>query len=149
RARAGPAPHAPELMAMAMGLALFHPYVWLPDSQSATYAMLLPHYLQYLGLVWLVHRRKLGAGGGSAPQRALGRLSRNLPLLVTVLGAAGLAFFASKELLARVGHIEVFEAAYLLLAFVHFYLDGLFWAFRDPHVRQSLGPYLVQDAPAR
>ena len=47
------------------------------------------------------------------------------------------------------GHIEVFEAAYLLLAFVHFYLDGLFWAFRDPHVRRSLGPYLMQDAPAR
>ena len=22
----------------------------------------------------------------------------------------------------------------LLLAFVHFYVDGLFWAFRDPHV---------------
>jgi hypothetical protein len=149
RARAGQPPHAPELLAMVMGLAIFHPYVWLPDSQSATYAMLLPHYLQYLGLVWLVHRRKLADLAGSQAQQGLRLLSRRLPLLVGVLATAGLAFFASKELLARVGHIEVFEAAYLLLAFVHFYLDGLFWAFRDPHVRHSLGPHLMQDAPAR
>jgi hypothetical protein len=144
RARAGQAPHLPEVLAMVMGLALFHPYVWLADSQSATYAMLLPHYLQYLGLVWLVQRRKLqGAASDWRPQQMLGWVSRRLPLLVGALAAAGLAFFAFKEGMARVGHIEVFEASYLLLAFVHFYLDGLFWAFRDPHVRRTLGPYLV------
>jgi hypothetical protein len=142
RARAGQAPHLPELLAMVMGLALFHPYVWLPDSESATYAMLLPHYLQYLGLVWLIQRRKLERAEGWRPQQLLRLVSRHLPLLLGVLASAGLAFFAAKELLGRVGHIEVFEAAYLLLAFVHFYLDGLFWAFRDPHVRRTLGPYL-------
>jgi hypothetical protein len=26
---------------------------------------------------------------------------------------------------------------------LHFYLDGVFWAFRKPYVRESLGPYLV------
>jgi hypothetical protein len=148
RARAGQAPHAPELMTMVMSLALFHPYVWLPDSESATFAMLLAHYLQYLGLVWLVHRRKLAEAGGSLPQQALRFLSRHVLVLVGVLASAGVAFLASKVLLARVGHLEVFEASYLLLAFVHFYLDGLFWAFRDPHVRRSLGPHLMQGVPA-
>jgi hypothetical protein len=26
---------------------------------------------------------------------------------------------------------------------VHFYLDGLIWAFRKPFVRQALGPYVT------
>jgi hypothetical protein len=60
----------------------------------------------------------------------------------------GLGGFAFKELLARAGHVQVFDALFLLLAFVHFYVDGLFWAFRDPHVRRSIGPYLVEGAPA-
>ena len=64
-----------------------------------------------------------------------------------VLALGALAFLASKVVLARVGHVEVFEAAYLLLAFVHFYLDGLIWAFKDPHVRSTIGPPLLLDAP--
>ena len=144
RAAAGNGPGAAELTMIVMSLVFFHPYLWMRDSESATFAMLIPHYVQYLALIWLLHRRKFPQASGSLAQVALHKLSTNLPLLVGFLGAAGLAFLAAKVVLAAVGHIEVFEAAYLLLAFVHFYLDGLFWAFRDPHVRRSLGPYLMR-----
>jgi hypothetical protein len=142
RARAGAPPALPELAIFATGIALFHPYLWIPDSARATFAMLLPHYLQYLGLVWLLHRRKFGQPAGSRPQVALHHLGRNLVLLVTVLGAIGLGLFGVKELMTRVGYVTVFEAFYLLVAFLHYYADGLFWAFRDPHVRRSIGPFL-------
>ena len=46
------------------------------------------------------------------------------------------------------GYLAFFEACYLLLAFLYFYADGLFWAFRDPHVRRSLGPYLLRGSSA-
>ena len=42
------------------------PYLWIADSARATFAMLLPHYLQYLGLVWLLHRRKFTEAYGLA-----------------------------------------------------------------------------------
>jgi hypothetical protein len=29
------------------------------------------------------------------------------------------------------------------LTLVHFYLDGLIWAFKQPFVRQSIGAYLT------
>jgi hypothetical protein len=131
-------------------VALFHPYLWIPDSARVTFAMLLPHYVQYLALVWLLHRRKFRAATGSTAQALLGRLSAGTLPLLAALASVGLGFFALKELMALSGQVALFESAYLLLAFVHFYVDGLFWAFRDPHVRRSIGPYLVPRAsPAR
>jgi len=147
RAAAGAPPALPEVAMIGMSLLLFHPYLWIADSESATFAMLLPHYVQYLALVWLLHRRKLREAVGSTAQNVLRRVSSHLPLLAATLVLGGIAFLGGKVVLARVGHIEVFEAAYLLLAFVHFYLDGLFWAFKDPHVRRSIGPPLLVGAP--
>jgi hypothetical protein len=149
RARAAqgrPAP-LPELALFVASLALFHPYLWIRDSGRATFAMLLPHYVQYLALVWLLQRRKLRGEQGSAAQQALRRLSQGNAALVVALAAVGLGFFAIKELLAVAGQAALFDSLFLLLAFVHFYVDGLFWAFRDPHVRRSIGPYLTQGAP--
>lgn len=146
RAAAGRAAGAPELGLFIASLALFHPYLWIADSARATFAMLLPHYVQYLALVWLLHRRKFRGSAGSRAQDALRRLSSSNLALVAALAGVGLGFFALKELMARAGQLQVFEAAYLLLAFVHFYVDGLFWAFRDPHVRRSIGPALMQGA---
>jgi hypothetical protein len=144
RAREGQPPDLLEIGILLTGLSLFHPYLWMPDSESATFVMLLPHYVQYLGIVWLVHRRKFTVGEGSLGQRGLARVSHNLPLLVGVLLSGGLAFLAGKVLFRSIGHVEQFEVLYLMLAFVHYYLDGLFWAFRDPHVRRTVGPYLMR-----
>lgn len=147
RAAAGQPPAVPEVAMIAMSLLLFHPYLWIPDSESATFAMLLPHYVQYLALVWLLHRRKFREPGGSRAQSLLRLVSTRGTLLAATLALGGIAFLGGKVVLARVGHVEVFEAAYLLLAFVHFYLDGLFWAFKDPHVRSTIGPPLLLGAP--
>jgi len=143
RAIAGAPPRLPELAMIGMSLLLFHPYLWVADSEAATFAMLLPHFVQYLALVWLLHRRKFTEPQGSWGQVVLQKLGANVPRLLAALALVGLVFLVSKIVLARIGHIEVFEAGYLLLAFVHFYLDGLIWAFKDPHVRRSLGPALL------
>ena len=34
-------------------------------------------------------------------------------------------------------------AVAITLVLLHFYLDGVFWAFRRPEVRKALGPYLI------
>jgi hypothetical protein len=143
RARAGHAPTGPELLIVTTGIALFHPFLWLSDSGGATFSMLLPHYVQYLGIVWLLHRRKFKDAGGSPPQRVLQRLSASTPLWISTLLSATLVLLVVKIAAHRVGHAAAFESFYLLVAMMHFYLDGLFWAFSDPVVRRSMAPYLT------
>src|SRR5262245_57253000 len=140
RSRVGQPATGPELAALVTASVMFHPYLWARNSQAATFAMLIPHYIQYLGLVWLLHRRKFRERSGSRPQQGLHRLSSNTPLLLGVLAVFGLGFLGAKKYVLPG---DTFEALYLLLAFLHFYLDGLFWAFKDPHVRRSMGPYLT------
>ncbi len=77
----------PETLFLASSLAFFWPYLFIRSSEVATFAMLLPHYVQYMALVWLLHRRKFGdvqrrcAGPAAAYER-----EAHLPRPRAVLG---------------------------------------------------------------
>jgi len=134
-------PRAPELLFLATSLLLFHPYLWIRDSNMATLGMLIGHFIQYLGILWFVHRRRFTDGARAGDSPWLAALSRRLPLLLVVLLGTGVV-----SLFMRVGPIVPLRGIYagLLLGvtLVHFYLDGLFWAFKRPEVRRSLAPHL-------
>jgi hypothetical protein len=134
RHRRGPAFSTAELAFLATSLLLFHPYLWVRNSNLATLGMLLGHFIQYLGIVWLVNGRKLADGTGSLGQRALARLWRDPWVLVPALLAGGMVFMVLQINLMAVT---------IALVLLHFYLDGLFWAFKQPEVRQAISPYLV------
>ncbi len=127
---------------LATSLLLFHPFLWVKDLELATLAMLSGHFFQYVALVWLLHGRKYGPASGSAAQRSLGFLGRRPALLAGVLLAAGAGVYAFTKVSAWIGMDTARIVLLNALVLNHFYLDGLFWAFRDPHVRRSLGPYL-------
>jgi hypothetical protein len=134
-------PRAPELLFLATSLLLFHPYLWIRDLNMATLGMLIGHFIQYLGILWFVHRRRFTDGARAGDSPWLAALSQRLPLLLVVLLGSGIL-----SLFLRVGPIVPLRVIYpgLLLGvtLVHFYLDGLFWAFKRPEVRQSLAPHL-------
>jgi hypothetical protein len=134
RQRQGPAFSAAELAFLATSLLLFHPYLWVRDSNLATLGMLLGHFIQYLGIVWLLNIRKLADGTGSLGQRALSRLWRDPWVLIPALIAGGALFMVLQINLMAVT---------IALVLLHFYLDGLFWAFKQPQVRQAIAPYLM------
>jgi len=134
----------PEGAFLITSLLLFYPYLIIADSAMATFSMLLPHYVQYLGIVWMLHRRKFSTVSGSALQRSLGILSSNLKVLVPVLVSIGLVFVAAGSLSRRHGYFTQFETIYLFIAFEHFYLDGIFWAFKRREIRDSIAPYLMR-----
>jgi hypothetical protein len=135
-------PRTPELAFLATSLLLFHPYLWIHDSNQATLGMLLGHFIQYLAIVWLVHWRKFSRVGAQASHPWLAKLSTTLPVLIIVLLVTGLTSFAFRTLPA-IGVQSAYSVALLSLVLVHFYLDGLFWAFKRPEVRGSLGPYVM------
>jgi hypothetical protein len=134
RHRAGNAPRPIELSFLLSSLFLFHPYLWVRDANLATLGMLFGHFIQYLGIVWLLNNRKLADGGGSFSQRCLSRLWRDPKVLLPIFVMAGLVFLLLQ--------LKVMAVS-LTLVLLHFYLDGLFWAFKQPQVRKAMAPYLV------
>jgi hypothetical protein len=144
---------APELTFLVSSLLLFHPYLWVRESNLATYGLLMGHFLQYLGIVWLLNRRKYSSAEGSGRQRLLSSISTRTPLLLLALVSAGSIFYLARGASAWLGIItqaptvEGSPVSYVILwnslSLIHFYLDGLIWAFKDPFVRQSIGPFLT------
>jgi hypothetical protein len=133
----------PESLFLAASLGFFYPYLFIKDSGYATLAMLLPHYVQYLALVWLLHRRKFGTASEGAPL-ALRKISSKTFLLIPALFAFGSLVYLFREYTVSIGHERLFEILYLFVALEHFYLDGLIWSFRRPHVRQTMLPFLLR-----
>lgn len=133
----------PEGLFLVASLGFFYPYLFIKDSGMATLAMLLPHYVQYLTLVWLLHRRKFGGSNEGAPV-VLRQISSKSTLLIPLLVAGGFAVYFFREFSVSVGHEWWFESLYLLVALEHFYLDGLIWSFRRPHVRETMLPFLLR-----
>lgn len=144
--RPGPV-RAPERVFLVSSLLLFHPYLWVQDYLAATIAMLIGHFIQYLGILWLLNRRKYGQQtSGSVAQKWLIRLSSRPRLVLVTLVFLG-AFFLFIDRGSRlVGMYVSYIIIWNSLVLIHFYLDGLVWAFRDSFVRKTVGPYLVLDS---
>lgn len=133
-----------EMVSLGAALTLFHPFLWVRDLERATFGMLIGHFVQYLALVWLIQARKYGERHeGSLAQRATGWISRRPVVMLAVFVAIGAGAFVFSVAASRLGVPEMFIIALNALALSHFYLDGLIWAFRNPFVRTSLGPYVT------
>jgi hypothetical protein len=133
----------PEASFLVSSLVLFVPYLWVRDSNLATFAMLMGHFIQYLSIVWLLHRRKYATAGGTAHQRLLGMVSARPALLFATIVGSGLFVYGINWLATRLGMPMAYVILWNALTLVHFYLDGLIWAFKQPFVRQSIGAYLT------
>ena len=133
----------PEALFIASSLVFFYPYLFIRNSEIATFAMLLPHYVQYMALVWLLHRRKFGSKSDGAPV-VLRYMSSSVIILIPVLFSVGFSFYLMKNFFDGRGQAYWFESLYLLIAFQHFYMDGLIWSFKRAHVRQTIGSFLLR-----
>lgn len=147
RVAAGHPPGLPEGVFLLTSLGFFYPYLLIRDSELATFVMLLPHYVQYMAIVWLLHRRKFGAAVSSAAAEVPGLLrlvSGRIEYLVPALLVVGSSFYVMHEIFMTAGQLWYFESLYLLIAFEHFYVDGLVWSFRRRHLRQAIAPHLLR-----
>ncbi len=133
----------PEGAFLATSLLLFHPYLWVEDAGLATLGMLIGHFIQYLAIVWLLNHRKYVSAPGSVAQRALARMSANPVTVVATVVGVGAIVLLGERATVWLGAPMVYVVAWNALSLIHFYIDGLVWAFRNPFVRQSVGPYLM------
>jgi hypothetical protein len=133
----------PEFGFLLTSVSLGVPYLLVDNLMLATLAMLMGHFIQYLALVWLLHRRKYGAMHGSPRQRLLGLISRRPLLLCACLVGCGALFWLGARTSTSEAAKNLYACLLISANFVHFYLDGLIWAFRRSTVRDSIAPYLV------
>jgi hypothetical protein len=140
RSRIGKPLRGPEAMFLGSSILLFHPFVWT-DAFNATNGVLFGHFIQYLALVWLLHRRKYVPGTGTRLQNGLAFLSRNVIILGALLFTSALAIYLFSKVTQMYGVYGLFAWLFNSLVLIHFYLDGWIWAFKRPFVRESLGPY--------
>ena len=137
----------PEKVFLISSLLLFHPYLWVKDYLLATIAMLMGHFIQYLGIIWLLNRRKYGQQlSGSVAQQWLIRLSSRPRLLLTSLLLLGGVFLFIDRGSRIVGMYLSYIVVWNSLVLIHFYVDGLVWAFKDSFVRKTVGPYLALES---
>ena len=149
RSRIGMPVRGPEAIFLASSIVLFHPFAWNSNAENATIGVLFGHFIQYLALVWLLHRRKYALGAGSSLQNALAFFSRNIVLLGAVMVTLAFGFFMIGKVMQARGVYGMWAWMFNALVLMHFYLDGWIWAFKRPFVRRSLGPYFsLHAAPA-
>jgi hypothetical protein len=132
----------PEFGFLLTSVGLGVPYLLVDNLMLATLAMLMGHFIQYLALVWLLHRRKYGAMHGSSRQRLLGLISGRPLLLCAFLVGCGALFWLGARTSTSADAKNLYACLLISANFIHFYLDGLIWAFRRPAVRDSIAPYL-------
>ena len=142
----GQAPGLSEMSFLCTSLLLFHPYLWVRDGSQATTGMLIGHFLQYLGIVWLLHRRKFTRRTRSGTPAWLVYLSSHTGMLLLVFLVSAGVYLALKRLFTLFSLTIAFDSALFMLVIIHFYLDRFFWAFKEPHIRKSMGPYLMAHA---
>ena len=79
----------------------------------------------------------------SASSGFIGAESTRTPLLLLALVSVGSIFYLAMRASAWLGIPVSYVILWNSLSLIHFYLDGLIWAFKNPFVRQSIGPFLT------
>jgi hypothetical protein len=135
----------PEVLFLGSSLLLFLPYVLIDSRSTASSAMLSGHYVQYLGLLWLLNHRKYGGEtAGSARQQLLSRASRSTRSILLLLVGIVAASIAIDRVVHFVNAVAFHTWILNVVVLMHFYLDGLFWSFKRREVRDSIAPYLIE-----
>jgi hypothetical protein len=123
----------PLTLGSVASIVMFLPFLYVDDMQTALMANLVGHYTQYLGLVWIINRRKYTDDSLPRYQSTfLKAVSQNFGILMLVL--VGYA--------AVISACSALTPAFVGLIWIHFFVDRYLFKFRDPFVRQSLLPYL-------
>lgn len=136
-----------EGAALATGLLLFVPFLYVQDANTATFCALVGHFIQYLAIVWLLnHRRYAGDTKPTGGRRALAAFARSWRgPAVFMLGVGG-SFALFEASLQALNVYVLFMIAFNTLALTHFWIDGQIWAFRNPFIRRTVAPHLTLDA---
>ncbi len=142
----------PKNLFLAVSVLLYLPYVYTPSLmlktnvfEIATLTSLIPHYMQYMGLVWLINKNKYAPGttfGTENPMlaRISGRVVYILGIIMAYAALMGYLYFVAPQ------YTNVLSVAFPAIVsgfmMIHFYIDAFIWRFKDPHIRETVLPFV-------
>jgi hypothetical protein len=148
----------PKNIFLLTSILMYSPYLYasiilvnIYQMEIATLTSLIAHYMQYIGLVWLINVNKYGSDTEFARENTFMRiLSRNYGYIVGAIAAYALLMAylrwgvpTQSAFLARITPNIV-----LGLIAVHFYIDSFIWKFRNPFVKETVAPFIKPVAEA-
>ena len=145
---------ASKLMVFTYSLFLYSPYAFASRMEHAVAMGIGMHYLQYLGLVWLLNGNKYkNQNDSSLSVRFLSWISQNLPVRIAALAAYGALMLLLRQTgtgfagwQAKFEPVSWFYCFPVALQTVHYFIEAFLWKFSDPYLRQSVLAYLTPQA---
>lgn len=144
----------PKTLFLLNSVLLYSPYLYaavilvdIYQMEIATLTALITHYMQYMGLVWLINRNKYQGQTEYAHQNPfLHTLTKKYAYIIAaILGYAlimalfrwGVPVTVHNTFLTR-----MLPNVVLALTAIHFYLDAFIWRFRNPFIKETVAPFI-------
>ena len=125
----------PRFLFVITSIVMFLPFLFVEDFSSAFMAALAGHYVQYLGFVWTLNRRKYTAAREKRYHSSILKLlSQNGLVLATVLIGYGVIMVTGSKMSSMFPVIG--------MSWAHFFVDRYLFRFRDPFIREALTPFM-------
>ncbi len=142
----------PKNTFMIIALLMYSPYIYastvlvdIYQMEIATLTSLIAHYMQYIGLVWLINVNKYGAETEYAKQNSLLHvISKHYSVIIVAVFAYALAMAYMRWGVSaeHVLLVKLIPNVVVALMAIHFYIDAFIWRFRDPFVRETVLPFI-------
>ena len=142
--------HINYVSSIVTGVTIYLPILFFKDLSTATAVGVGMHWIQYIAIIGLIYFRK-----NSVNFKNLKDLLNSFEIKSRLAFIFSYAFVMT--LFAFIGVTSVnrsdnnFNLFYLipiLFQLYHFYIDGFIWKFSDPHIRSSIGEFLLKDKNA-
>jgi hypothetical protein len=142
----------PKNLFLLNAILMYAPYLYasvilvdIYQMEIATLTSLTTHYMQYMGIVWLLNINKYqGDTQYAAENPFMHKLTKHIPsILIAIIAYALLmAFFRwgipeSKTLL-----LKIIPNIVLAFTAVHFFIDSFIWRFRNPFYKETALPFV-------
>ena len=137
---------------LLVSILLYSPYLYTPGIinrtnlfEIATLTSLIPHYMQYVGLVWLINRNKYKPGTkyaeGNGFLSSVSQDFKKIGLWIFGYGAVMTLLYWFPP--AAGNKLPVFLRNIVLASLViHFYIDAFIWRFRNPFIKETVLPFI-------
>lgn len=128
------------------GIIIYLPILFFKDLSTATAIGVGMHWIQYISIIGLIYFRKTSINYKNI--KGLINSFEFKSRLIFILGYALLmTIFAFIGVTSANNSKNVFNYFYLIpiiFQLYHFYIDGFIWKFSDPHIRNSIGSFLLK-----
>lgn len=114
--------------------------------EIATLTGLIAHYMQYMGLVWLINRNKYRAGTEYAEANPfLRKVSARISTIFTLIAGYGtlmaLLYWGAPVYIGA-SATTIGPSIVCGLMLIHFYIDSYIWRFKNPFIKETVGPFI-------